>query len=90
MSVAAVCAGDATTKLDSIFTPLVNRKSPGLAFLVQKDGRTLFRKSYGVRDLRTLTRIDAKTDRVGHPALAVRTLRDHSVSTSRRIGQPPK
>ena len=66
MSVAAACirAGlnDATSsKLDSIFTPLANRKSPGLAVLVQKDGRTLFRKGYGVRDLRSLKSIDAKT-----------------------------
>jgi CubicO group peptidase (beta-lactamase class C family) len=67
MAGAAVClhagSGEATTsKLDSIFSPLVNRRSPGLAVLVQKDGRTLFRKGYGVRDLRTLARIDAKTD----------------------------
>src|SRR5260370_12262598 len=54
---------DATkSKLDSLFTPLASPKSPGLAVLVQKDGRTLFRKGYGVRDLRTLIRIDAKTD----------------------------
>jgi CubicO group peptidase (beta-lactamase class C family) len=67
MAVAPACHGAAaadaiTAKLDSIFTPLTNDKSPGLAVLVQKDGRTLFRKGYGVRDLRTLTRIDAKTD----------------------------
>jgi CubicO group peptidase (beta-lactamase class C family) len=67
ITVAAICvpAGSAessTSKLDSIFSPLANRKSPGLAVLVQKDGRTLFRKGYGVRDLRTLARIDAKTD----------------------------
>jgi CubicO group peptidase (beta-lactamase class C family) len=63
MAVTAVCAGDAiTSKLDAIFTPLTTAKSPGLAVLVQKDGRTLFRKGYGVRDLRTLARIDAKTD----------------------------
>ena len=50
------------SKLDSIFTPLANHKCPGLAVLVQKDGRTLFRKGYGVRDLRTLKSIDAKTN----------------------------
>ena len=65
--VAAACAragaDEATTsKLDSIFTPLANGRSPGLAVLVQKDGRTLFRNGYGVRDLRTLTRLDAKTN----------------------------
>ncbi len=58
-----VCAGGAiTSKIDSIFSPLANAKSPGLAVLVQKDGRALFRKGYGVRDLRTLHSIDAKTD----------------------------
>jgi CubicO group peptidase (beta-lactamase class C family) len=67
MAVAAVCvpagAGEAiNSKLDSLFTPLANPKSPGLAVLVQKDGHTLFRKGYGVRDLRTLNRIDTKTN----------------------------
>jgi CubicO group peptidase (beta-lactamase class C family) len=67
MAVAAICvptgAGESiASKLDSIFSPLVNRRSPGLAVLVQKEGRTLFRKGYGVRDLRTLKSIDAKTD----------------------------
>jgi CubicO group peptidase (beta-lactamase class C family) len=60
---AVCCAGEGTaSKLDAIFTPLANPKSPGLAVLIQKDGRTLFRKSYGVRDLRTLATIDAKTN----------------------------
>ena len=58
----AAAAKATTSKLDSIFKPLANRKSPGLAVLVQKDGRTLFRKGYGFRDLRTLARIDAKTN----------------------------
>ena len=67
MGMTTVCiragADDATTsKLDSLFRPLANDRSPGLAVLVQKDGRTLFRNEYGVRELRTLTRIDAKTN----------------------------
>ena len=67
MAVAAIClrvvpAETIASTLDSIFTPLANHKSPGLAVLVQKDGRTLFRKGYGVRDLRTLKSIDAKTN----------------------------
>ena len=41
-------------QLDSIFAPLADGKSPGLAILVRKDGRTVFRRGYGVRDLRTL------------------------------------
>ncbi|MBZ5596096.1 MAG: beta-lactamase family protein [Acidobacteriia bacterium] len=55
---------DETTrsKLDAIFMPLANGRSPGLAVLVQKDGRAFFRKGYGVRNLRTLSRIDAETN----------------------------
>ncbi len=54
---------DATTsKLDALFAPLANGRSPGFAVLVQKKGRVLFQKGYGVRDLRTLARIDAHTN----------------------------
>jgi CubicO group peptidase (beta-lactamase class C family) len=49
-------------QLDSIFAPLTDGKSPGLAVLVRKDGRTVFQRGYGVRDLRTLRKIDAVTD----------------------------
>ena len=48
--------------IDAIFQPLSDRKSPGLAVLVRKDGRTVFQHGYGVRDLRTLRKIDARTD----------------------------
>jgi CubicO group peptidase (beta-lactamase class C family) len=44
---------------DSIFAPLAGGKSPGLAVLIRKDGRTVFARGYGVRDLRTLRKIDA-------------------------------
>ncbi len=64
---AALCvhagAGEAAPpNLDSLFAPLANARSPGLAVLVEKDGRTLFRKGYGVRGLRTLAAIDAKSN----------------------------
>src|SRR5664280_1170683 len=49
-------------QLDSIFAPLTDGKSPGLAVLVRKDGRTVFQRGYGVRDLRTLRKIDGVTD----------------------------
>ncbi len=56
-------AGEATSsKIASIFAPLADDRSPGLAVLVQKNGRMLFRNGYGVRDLRTLTKIDATTN----------------------------
>jgi CubicO group peptidase (beta-lactamase class C family) len=48
--------------LDAIFAPLADAKSPGVAVRVRQNGRTIFERGYGVRDLRTLTRIDAKTD----------------------------
>ena len=50
------------SQLDAIFGPLANAKSPGLAVLVRKDGRTVFERGYGVRDLRSLRKIDAVTD----------------------------
>ncbi len=66
-AVAALCvragAGEAfAPKLDSFFAPLASPRSPGLAVLVEKDGRTLLRKGYGARDLRTYAPIDAKSN----------------------------
>jgi CubicO group peptidase (beta-lactamase class C family) len=48
--------------VDAIFAPLVGGKSPGMAVLVRHDGRAVFERGYGVRDLRTMARIDAHTD----------------------------
>ena len=47
---------------DAIFSPVTQEKAPGLAVLVRKDGRTLFLKGYGVRDLRTNAKIDQYTN----------------------------
>ena len=49
-------------KLEAIFAPLADAKSPGFAVLVRKDGRAIFERGYGVRDLRTLAPIDAQTN----------------------------
>jgi CubicO group peptidase (beta-lactamase class C family) len=49
-------------KLGAIFAPLSGPKSPGVAVLVKKDGRTVFERGYGVRDLRTFTAIDPQTN----------------------------
>ena len=51
-----------SAQLDSIFAPLAGGKSPGLAVLVRKDGRTVWQRGYGIRDLRTFQKIDAVTD----------------------------
>jgi CubicO group peptidase (beta-lactamase class C family) len=48
-------------KIDAIFSSLADAKSPGVAVLVRKDGRTLFQRGYGVRDLRSLVKNDAET-----------------------------
>ncbi|HKN76013.1 MAG TPA: serine hydrolase domain-containing protein [Candidatus Acidoferrum sp.] len=47
---------------DAIFSAVTQEQAPGLAVLVRKDGRTLFEKGYGVRELRTNPKIDAHTN----------------------------
>ncbi len=66
-STAVVAAPPATeearrSRIDAIFAPLADGKSPGVAVLVRKDGRTAFERGYGVRDLRTWAKIDPATD----------------------------
>jgi CubicO group peptidase (beta-lactamase class C family) len=58
----AIGADDLSTQINRIFTPLADDKSPGLAVLVRKDGRTFFERGYGVRDLRTSTKVDPQTN----------------------------
>ena len=38
-------------KIDKIFADAIPKSAPGAAVLVTKNGRTLFQKGYGVRDL---------------------------------------
>ena len=49
-------------QVDSIFSSITQENAPGLAVLVRKDGRTLFEKGYGVRDLRTKAKINQHTN----------------------------
>jgi len=49
-------------QVDAIFSAVTQEDAPGLAVLVQKNGRISFRKGYGVRDLRTNTKIDPSTN----------------------------
>lgn len=51
--------GSAQQKIDALFSA---PDSPGLAVLVRKGGKTVFEHGYGLRDLRTKARIDAKTN----------------------------
>ena len=61
-----IAAGGATgadlSRIDAIFSPLAGAKSPGCAVLVRQDGKTVFERGYGVRNLRTLAPIGANTD----------------------------
>jgi CubicO group peptidase (beta-lactamase class C family) len=47
---------------DGIFSKFASTRDPGCAVLVIKDGQPVFRKGYGVTDLRTLDKIDPKTN----------------------------
>jgi CubicO group peptidase (beta-lactamase class C family) len=48
--------------MDSAFSGIASHDTPGFAVLVKKDGKIVFEKGYGVRDLRTKTGIDAQTN----------------------------
>ncbi|HYL64805.1 MAG TPA: serine hydrolase domain-containing protein [Candidatus Methylomirabilis sp.] len=48
--------------LDALFSSVAQEDAPGLAVLVRKDGRALFERGYGVRDLHTKTPIDPQTN----------------------------
>jgi len=50
------------SQAESIFSSITQENAPGLAVLVRKDGRTLFEKGYGVRDLRSKAKIDQHTN----------------------------
>jgi CubicO group peptidase (beta-lactamase class C family) len=53
---------DTAAAIDRIFAPLAGDKSPGVAVLVRKAGRTVFERGYGARELRTFAKIDAQTN----------------------------
>lgn len=46
----------------AIFAPLVTPNSPGVAVLLVKDGRKLFERGYGLRDLHSAAKIDSRTN----------------------------
>src|SRR3954467_2202291 len=61
-AVSAVAADPTVARLDAIYSPLTDARSPGLAVLVRQNGRTVLEHGYGVRDLRTLAAIDRTTN----------------------------
>jgi len=54
-------AVDRETAMSALLKGLVADGEPGLAVLVRKNGRTIFERGAGVRELRTLQPIDART-----------------------------
>jgi CubicO group peptidase (beta-lactamase class C family) len=49
-------------KIDAVFSRVTSSDAPGLAVLVRKNGSTVFERGYGVRELRTKAKIDARTN----------------------------
>ena len=49
-------------KVDSLFLVVTSRDAPGLAALVRQNGKTVFERGYGVRDLCTKTKIDVRAN----------------------------
>jgi CubicO group peptidase (beta-lactamase class C family) len=49
-------------QIDAIFAALKSSTAPGAAVLVVRNGRSVFHRGYGVTDLRTHTKIDARTN----------------------------
>lgn len=57
VSAARAFAAVTTTQIEAIFTSLRSTNAPGAAVLVLRHGEPVFRRGYGVTDLRTLTPI---------------------------------
>lgn len=49
-------------KLEAIFAPFGDARSPGVAVLVKRDGRVIFERGYGARDLQSFAAIDPQTN----------------------------
>ena len=49
-------------KLDELFSAVTSPDAPGLAALVRQNGKTVFERGYGVGDLRSKVRVDARTN----------------------------
>ncbi len=53
---------DPHQKVDHLFSSLISKNEPGVATLVIKEGQEVFKKGYGVRELRTFRPIDNHTN----------------------------
>jgi len=54
--------GSTEKKIDALFSQVTSPDLPGLAVLVRQNGKTIFEHGYGVRDLRTKSKIAAHTN----------------------------
>jgi CubicO group peptidase (beta-lactamase class C family) len=54
--------GPSAKQVAAIFAPLASRQEPGVAVLVRLNGRTMFERGYGSRDLRSGAPVDAHTN----------------------------
>jgi CubicO group peptidase (beta-lactamase class C family) len=59
---ASASAQVSSSEIDSVFASLKSADAPGAAVLVVNNGKAVFRRGYGVTDLRTRHPIDANTD----------------------------
>jgi CubicO group peptidase (beta-lactamase class C family) len=50
------------SQIDAVFTSLKSVNAPGAAVLVVRNGRAVFRRGYGITDLRNLRKIDEHTN----------------------------
>src|SRR5262249_3758042 len=55
-------SGNMQKRFEAIFSESVAPNSPGLAVLVKKEGKVLFERGYGIRDLRSRAKIDSNTN----------------------------
>jgi CubicO group peptidase (beta-lactamase class C family) len=61
-SFAQSSAKEISRQMEDMFSGIASGDSPGFAVLVRKDGEIIFERSYGVRDLRSKAKIDARTN----------------------------
>lgn len=62
LSVLSASAQVSSNQIDAIFSPLKSTNAPGAAVLVVYKGKPVFRRGYGITDLRTLHPIDPETN----------------------------
>ncbi|HTW32311.1 MAG TPA: serine hydrolase domain-containing protein, partial [Candidatus Sulfotelmatobacter sp.] len=62
MSLSSASSQVSSTQIDAIFAALKSTNAPGAAVLVVRNGAVVFRRGYGVTDLRTLHPITPATN----------------------------